>query len=338
MNLKDNLLSALSGEKVDITPVVSVTQLGTVEAMDKLGVFWPEAHKNSEDILKLGASLYEYAGLECIRFPFDLTVEAEAMGAEINYGTKERPPEVSGITFESSEDMDIPDDYLENGRIPVIIDAIELAKEKYGGEVPIIVGVCGPFTLAGHLLGVENLVRDMVTDSTSVEDAMDICLDACMDYADLISETEVDVVCVAEPTASPDLINPIQFNSLIKGNLEDYAGNLDVASVLHICGSTQPIVKDMASLGYDGISVEEKLPFDIAKKELEGVDNPSRLVGNVSTSATLFNGTTEQVKAEAKDALDKGADVLAPSCGIAPLSPIDNIKSLVEARNEYFKI
>ncbi len=48
MNLKENLLSVLSGENVDVAPVISVTQLGIVESMEKTGAIWPEAHKDSE--------------------------------------------------------------------------------------------------------------------------------------------------------------------------------------------------------------------------------------------------------------------------------------------------
>lgn len=338
MNLRDNFIDALTGKDVEMTPAVCVTQLGTVEAMDKLGFYWPEAHKDPEMIAKLGASLYEDVGLECVRLPFCLTVEAEALGANVNFGNKERTPEIDGIPFSSVEDIDVPDDFLERGRIPTVIKSIELAKEKYDGEVPIIVGVCGPFTLTGQLIGVENLVRMLMTEPEEVEEGLEIALDACMDYADLIVEAEPDAICMPEPTASPELLNPMQFSTVVKGALEDYANVVEIPKILHICGSTQPIVKEMASIGWEGISVEEKLPFDIAKKELATVNNPSKLVGNVSTSATIFRGTVDEVKAEAKDALEKGADLLAPSCGIAAASPLANIRALVDARNEYFNV
>ena len=71
MNLKDNLINSLSGEEVEITPVVSVTQVGIVEAMHKTDAFWPDAHTNAAKMATLGSSLYELAGLECARIPFD---------------------------------------------------------------------------------------------------------------------------------------------------------------------------------------------------------------------------------------------------------------------------
>jgi len=40
------------------------------------------------------------------------------------------------------------------------------------------------------------------------------------------------------------------------------------------------------------------------------------------------------VKAEAKQCLLDGVDVLAPGCGIAPRTPLANIRALVEVRDE----
>lgn len=77
----------------------------------------------------------------------------------------------------------------------------------------------------------------------------------------------------------------------------------------------------------------------LEKKCLPTTSNsPSLIIGNISTSQTLFTGSVEDVKSEVKKVLDEGVDILAPSCGIAPLSPIANIKAMVEARNEYFNI
>ena len=351
VNPKENLLSVLSGDAVDVTPVVSVTQLAVTEAMDKIGASWSEAHSDPEKMAKLGSSLYELAGLECTRIPFCLTVEAEAIGAKVDLGGKDKPPQVLSSPFSNAEDIDIPSDFLDNGRIPTVLKAIEILKETYE-DLPIIVGITGPFTLTGHLIGVENLVRLLKTDIYEVEDAVENSLDACMDYVEALMEVEPDVICVAEPTASPELIDPLQFKSIVKPRLEDLSGFINVKKVLHICGSTQDIIIDMASIGYDGISIEEKVDIAKAKEDIEKCssqsvggkclpdtgNSSSVIVGNISTSQTLFTGSVEDVKGDVKKVLEAGVDVLAPSCGIAPLSPIANIKAMIEARNEYFNI
>ena len=56
------------------------------------------------------------------------------------------------------DDIEAPDDFAQQGRLPIILDSIELLKNEHP-DVPVIVGMAGPFTLAGHLVGVEDLVK-----------------------------------------------------------------------------------------------------------------------------------------------------------------------------------
>ena len=353
MNLKENLLAVLNGEESDITPVISVTQIGIVEAMEKTGVFWPEAHSDAEKMAALGSSLYELAGLECARIPFDLTVEADAMGCKVNIGTQDRTPQVTESPFNSSSEIKVPEDFLDKGRIPVVLEAIDKLKENYRDILPIIVGVTGPLTLAGQLMGIEKLVRYMRSRPNEVESAIDEALEASIQYVNAISEVGPDIICVADPTSAPDLINPLQFKSIVKPRLEDLSMEITTNKVLHICGSTEPIIKDMATAGFDGLSVEEKVDISRAKDEIKGGgktimvggrkmsmggDKTPKLVGNISTNQTLFMSSPEQVKEEVKKVLEAGVDILAPSCGLAPGSPIENIKAMVEARNEFYGV
>ena len=236
MNIKNNVLKVLSGEDSDITPVLGVTQIGIVEAMEKTEVFWPEAHVNADMMAILGSSLYELAGLECARIPFCLTVEAEAMGCTVDLGNIERTPQITETPFRTGNDIEVPADFLNTGRIPVVLEAIKKLKDEYGDTLPIIVGITGPFTLTGHLLGVENMLRELKLRPGDIENAIDNSLDACMDYAEAISQVEPDIICVAEPTAAPELIDPLQFKTIVKPRLEDLANVIKTKKILHICG------------------------------------------------------------------------------------------------------
>lgn len=354
MNLKENLINSLSGEEVEITPVISVTQVGIVEAMEKTDAFWPDAHTDAGKMAELGSSLYELAGLECARIPFDLTVEANAMGCRVDLGSEDRTPQITKSPFDSSSDIKVPEDFLKRGRIHVILEAIDKLKGKYRDNLPIIVGMTGPLTLTGQLLGIENLVRYMRSKPHEVESALDKVLEASFQYADVICKKEPDIVCVADPTSAPDLIDPLQFKNMVKPRLEDLSREITTNKVLHICGSTEPIIRDMANAGFDGLSVEEKVDIARAKEEIKGGrktirvggrtmsmgggDKTPKLVGNISTNQTLFMGSPNDVKAEVKQVLEAGVDILAPSCGLAPKSPLVNIKSMVEARNEFHSI
>ena len=126
---------------------------------------------------------------------------------------------------------------------------------------------------------------------------------------------------------------------------------INTCKVLHICGSTEPIIKDMAATGFDGLSIEEKVDITRAKEAIKGGgktirvggrtmsmgggDKVPKIIGNISSSETLFRGSPDQVKEEVKKVLEAGVDIIAPSCGLAPNTPLENIKAMIEARNEF---
>jgi [methyl-Co(III) methanol-specific corrinoid protein]:coenzyme M methyltransferase len=101
--------------------------------------------------------------------------------------------------------------------------------------------------------------------------------------------------------------------------------------VLHICGRTREIIPDIVKIGFEGISIEE----DLARiKPLAG---DVKILGNVSSKKTLVFGTTQEVKAETRKALEAGVDLLEPECGFSPVTPTKNIKAMVETRDEFYQ-
>jgi [methyl-Co(III) methanol-specific corrinoid protein]:coenzyme M methyltransferase len=332
MTPRERVLSALLGEEKKEVVASCVTQVGTVEAMEKLGIFWPEAHKDPEKMVDLGASLHKLTGLETCRIPFCLTVQAEALGCEVDMGTKDRQPSIKGHLPFIPESL--PPDFLERGRIPVIIKAVELMKRKYG-DLPKIVGLEAVTTLTGHILGVENMLKMLIRQRDAVVKALDLCVKANTEYAKALIDAGAEVIVPCDPTASPEVISPRDFATLIKPRLKELADVIrkkGAVGVLHICGRAQRIVKDMAETGFHALSVEEKVNI----KEAKAMIGPKPvLVGNVSSAKTLLMGTPAQVEEEARAAIEAGVDVLAPGCGIAPHTPLVNIRALVEAAKRY---
>lgn len=326
MNPRERVLAALRCEDVDRKPVSSVTQVGIVEAMEKVNVFWPEAHYDPEKMAILGASLYNLVGLEALRVPFCLTVEAEALGCGIKVGKIDIQPSVSAHLGSVPEE--VPEDFLNRGRVPVVLRAIKLLSERHL-DAPIIVGVTGPMTLAGHILGVENLLRLMVRQPNTLQKALDFCTRLTMIYVNAIIDHGADVICVADPTASPDITPPTIFNQALKPYLQKIANEINkrCLSVLHICGRAQKILSAMAETCFNALSVEEKVDVAEARK----IVKPNvAIVGNISASKTLLTGTPEEVKEEVRKILDH-VNVVAPGCGLAPRTPLRNVQAMVEA-------
>lgn len=335
MNPKERFINSLLGKPKDHTPPTCVTQVAIEEAMKALNAKWPEAHKDPQKMATLGASLYELAELETARIPFCLTVIADALGAKADLGTSNIQPSVREHPVASADQLEIPEDFLERGRIPVVLEATKILKKKWGNTLPILVGFEAPMTLAGHLVGTEKLLISMVKNRNEVREILEKTTEANIIYAEALFKAGADVLVPCDPTASPDMISPLDFKDLVKPSLMELMKSAKGYYVLHICGKTKSIVRDMAETGTHGLSIEDKVDIKYAK---ETAGNKARIIGNVSTSKTIFMGTPEEVKEEAKRVLDAGVDLLAPACGLPSVSPLENIKAIVSAVREYYKL
>jgi [methyl-Co(III) methanol-specific corrinoid protein]:coenzyme M methyltransferase len=332
---KERVLGALLGKKIDRIPASSVAGCGGTVCVDmqkSVGIYWPEAHKDAEKMAKLSIASYELTGLECVRVPFDFVIEPEALGCEVKYPPKvDAVPMVYEHTYQKPEDLKMPENILELGRIPILLKAIKILKGEVGDVLPVSSLLLGPFTLVAEMVGTSKLMIWCLRKPDYVKEFVEFATDFLIEFGKAQYDAGSDIVEVGDPVASPDLIRPSMFNDFAKPALIKVADSLDGTKVLHICGDTELIVPDMAECGYHGISIEETV--DIAKAK--SVVGDVKILGNVSSKETLLFGTPEEVKAEAKKAIDAGVDLLEPGCGIAPPTPLANVKAFVEAAKEF---
>ncbi len=319
---------------MDRVPVTSLAGCGgtvTVDVQDAVDTHCPEAHKDAEKMARLAIASHELTGIENIRVPFDFVVEPEALGCEIRWGASPQSvPAVRTHPFEKPEDLKMPENLLEMDRIPVVLEAIRIIRKEVGDSLPISSLALGPFTLAGELAGVEKLLIWTVRKPDYVKEFVALVTDFIVEYAKAQYRAGSDIVQVSDPTASPELISPAAFKQFVKPALTKIAESLGGPRLLHICGRAEMITSDMVETDFDGISIDEVV--DVAK--IRPLVGDVKILGNVSSKSTLVFGSAEDVKKEARNALESGVDFLEPGCGFSPITPIDNIKAMVEAAKE----
>ncbi len=156
--MKERFEKALKGEALDIVPLCSVTQTGTVELMEMTGAYWPQANYDAEKMAALALAGYEIAGFENVRCPFCTTVLAETLGCTVNEGSIYIQPYVTDFPCKNQKDVrsiTVPDSLLESRRTSVVLDAVGILNEKVGETVPVVAGVVGPAGLASMLAGMK---------------------------------------------------------------------------------------------------------------------------------------------------------------------------------------
>jgi [methyl-Co(III) methanol-specific corrinoid protein]:coenzyme M methyltransferase len=218
------------GGKVDRIPATSLAGCGgtvNVEMQEATGIYWPEAHKDPEKMAKLAIASYELSGLEGIRIPFDFVEEPEALGCKIKWSErKDFVPAVQEPAYSRPEDLKMPEKPLELGRIPVILQAIKLIREKVGDFLPISSLVLGPFTLAAMLAGEAKFLTWVLRKPDYVRAFVDFATEFLIEYGRAQYRAGSDIVQVGDPTASPDLISPDQFRNFAKPSLIRMADEL----------------------------------------------------------------------------------------------------------------
>ncbi len=334
VELKNKFRDVLDGKDVDITPVGTVTTSGVLELMDISGASRPEADRDPEKMAQLAGSLYTSAKLEIVRFPFDVTVLGQAMGCEIDPGTKARTPSIMSHPFKNNpQDICVPSDLLERGRIPVILEAARILSNKEGKYVPCLAGLEGPADLASYLCGIKPLMLLSIKKPELVSTIIDKCVEACIEYANACIDAGADAVVIADAMASPDMVGPDVFRQLIRPGLQRIAANIKGYRILHICGKVDSILPDMMECGFHAISIEESV--DIKKAIKLAHEKKVAVIGNISPAQTLYDKSTDKVISESISCLENNIDILAPGCGVAPETPLKNLHAMVKARNMY---
>ncbi|KKH46725.1 methylcobamide:CoM methyltransferase MtaA [Methanosarcina sp. 1.H.A.2.2] len=335
ITLKERFERALKGESPDMVPVCSVTQTGTVELMDMTGAYWPQANYDSHKMAALALAGHEIAGFENVRCPFCTTVLAESLGCTVAEGSVDIQPYVTDFPCKKKNDVkniSVPYPLLESRRTSVVLDAVEIIKNNVGEDVPVVAGLVGPAGLASMLAGMKNYLMWFVTNPEVVEELMGTLTEACIEYANGLLERGADAVVLIDSEAGPDIIAPQMFETSVFPLHRKFCREVQGLKILHMCGDATAVLDPLADAGFEGISIEEKVDVSFAKRI---VGNRACLIGNVSPSDTLLTKGPEEVIIEARACLEDGIDILAPGCGLAPHTPLENIKALFRARDEY---
>lgn len=314
-------------EGTDRPPVTCMTTSVTMEQMQAVGAYWPQAHSDPEKMARLAMAACEVVGFESVRIPFCLTVEAEIMGAEVDLESRKRTPMVKAHPFQHGDALQLPEDIAHRGRAKVTLQALRLLKDRVGGEVPVIPLVTGPFTLAGHLVGMENLLLWIIQDREEVHRVVDFAASFLEEYLGALDEAGADVILISNPSASADMISPEMYQEFSVPKTQKVLSSVQNAkTVLHICGDSTSLLDHMVEVGTDGLSIEEKVdPFDA----VDIVEGRAALVGNVGVIDPLLNGTPKDVQETTERVMEAGFDIVNPGCGLAPEIPLENLKAMV---------
>ena len=268
----------------------------------------------------------------------DLSVEAEAFGAQAAYGTDEVPT-IIGRMVEEEEDADaleIPK--IGAGRTGVCIEGVKKAL-KLITDRPIFAGCTGPFSLAGRLMDINEIMPLCYEDPDLVHKVLRKATDFLITYIKAYKDAGAHGVIMAEPMAgilSPQLIQ--EFSTTYVKEIVDAVQDQSFIVIYHNCGNNAVLLIDsildtgcrVLHFG-DSINMAEMMPH---------IPADCIAMGNISPSKLFFNGTPEKMRIEITRLLEATKQypnfLISSGCDIPPLTDKENIASFFKTIEKFY--
>jgi len=330
-NMKEWRKSILNSKKRVAIPVLTFPVLeitgNTVEEMVTKGEIQYKCVKLLSD---------RYPTLAASTLAMDLSLEAEAMGCKIVFSEKEIPTVRNRLIddFSKVSTLNIPNPY--SGRTAESLKVAKLASENITSH-PVFAGIIGPYSLAGRLFDINELMVGILMDPDGASQLLSKCCDFLKEFAKALKDSGANGIVIAEPAAG--LLSPeecAQFSSYYVKEIVNAVQDDNFMVILHNCGNTVKLVESMLSTGAQGFHFGNAVNMlDI----LPQIPSDKLVMGNIDPVSVIKNGSPEIIKSKVVALLNATSEypnyVLSSGCDIPPGTPVENIDTFFEALNEF---
>lgn len=322
---RQRLLDVLKGNRTDRPPVICPGGMMSAATTEVLARSPKRFHEDPEAMVAAANAIRENTGFENIGVPFCMTAEAEVLGAEVNLGNPSVEPLVTRYVdkLEALLDQPLPR-VTEAGRLPVIIKAISTLKGKYP-DTPIIGNLTGPISLVTSLIEPMDFFKKIRRDPQFVQETIDYCLELLLEFAREQVKSGADVIAIADPTATGEILGPKNFSLYVTPFLHRLVQGIRDAGapvIVHICGNASTVLDEMKEINPNALSFDAMVNLGKVKQQIPDIP----IMGNLSTQL-LHQGNPERIQAAARLNQTYGVDIHAPACGISLATPRENLQA-----------
>nr|WP_320146693.1 MtaA/CmuA family methyltransferase [uncultured Anaeromusa sp.] len=330
---KERLLKVLNKQEVDRPPVIcpgGMMNAAIVEIMEESGHAFPEAHSDAALMAALAADVAAQSGFENLGLPFCLTVEAEALGSEVTYGSLICEPKITRELYGRSQQVCFLNtaEMVEDGRAAVVNEAVGLLARRFP-ELPVIGNLSGPISTAASLVDPIAFLKDLRKDPEAAHRVLEYVCRLLIAFAQKMVQQGADVIAISDPTATGEILGPKMFADYAIPYLNrviDAVHEAGAPVIVHICGDLGPVKKHLPALRANAISTDALVDLRKLKEELPQLT----VMGNLSTYLLEF-GPAERVAKRASVLVEEGIDIIAPACGLGTATKLAHIQAMTAA-------
>lgn len=324
MKPRDIFINALHRRPAPRPATGTATSIVTVDLMEKVGVFFPEAHQDAEQMAALAAAGHTELGFDNVMPLFSVWHESAALGCKVDWGEIGRMPDCREPLYKMGDQIRIPRDLLSRPGCKVTLDALALLRERYGEEIAVVGKVFGPWTLGYHVFGVQEFLINTLLDPAAVKRAMATLKEVTVQFANAQIEAGADALCLADH-ATRDLCSPVAYRDFLKDIHEELNERVPCPLILHICGDTSDRIPYIRETGLPCFHFDSKVPT-LTARELAG--QRLSLMGGTSNLRVIRSGTPEMVVEDVEEKVRAGIDIIGPECAVPLDAPYANMRLL----------
>jgi [methyl-Co(III) methanol-specific corrinoid protein]:coenzyme M methyltransferase len=301
-----------------------------VEIMEGQDYSLPAAHNDTSLMTRLAAQVQEQTGFENFGLPFCMTIEPQALGSQVDFGSLKCEPKISKEVFNSVTTVN----YEPKGTVACSERALTVAESlsslsKCFPDIPAVGSLTGPLSLAASLVEPMMFLRELRKSRAAAHLLLDYVSDQLIDFAYLMVESGASVISINDPTATGEILGPNLFEEyavFYLNHITEAIQKTGVPVIIHICGDIRMVVKKISRFKSEAVSFDAMVNLEKFKAE-----NPQfAVMGNLSTFELEF-GSPEKIQKTTEYLIRQKVDLKAPACGLSTTTPLANIRTFTEA-------
>lgn len=299
----------------------------TVEELVKSGELQAECMKAISDRFDTGVAFSL----------MDLSVEAEAFGSNIIFSEDDIPTMREALIHDEdeAEALEVPE--VGAGRTGECVKGIAKACELITDK-PVLAGIIGPYSLAGRLLDMTEIMILCYEEPEMVETVLEKATEFLIKYAKAFKEAGANGIAMAEPAAgllSPNLI--AEFSNPYVKKIREAVEDENFIVMYHNCGNIEPLMKQIGDIDAAAYSFGNAIDIETTLKVLP---SDRMVIGNIDPAGILRNGTPGQIRKETLELMERCCKypnfVIASGCDIPPMTSLENLQAFFDAVSEFY--
>jgi uroporphyrinogen decarboxylase len=341
---RDRVLAAIRRQPTDC--VVAMPYMYDIAPINT-GVALRDYYTNPAALARAQVAFQAMAGQDVIAIGADNYYIAEGFGCKTTRSEDEVPSLVEPPCSDLMQvyDLAVPNPHTD-GRMPVMLEALRLARQAVGDAVALRSPGTGPFALASYFIGsqewlmevgmVEGGLDESGEKEAALHHALGLASDALIAFGKACWDAGADILHCGDSLASCNVISPHTFQRFSFPYLQKvFAAWKEYGidrKLLHICGNSTKVLELYAATGADMVEIDHAVDLRVAK---ERIGDKVILVGNVHTVEELLQGTPETVTAASNRCIDHagagGGFMLGSGCIVPRYTPLENVQAMVRA-------